>query len=34
VVVDPRALKDTAGSTGVYEVSLEGKLTPLSYEGP
>ena len=34
VVVDPRALKDTAGSTGVYEVSLDGKLTPLTYEGP
>lgn len=34
VVVDPRALKDTAGSTGVYDLTLEGKLTPVTYEGP
>ena len=34
VVVDPRALKETPGSTGVYELSFEGKLNPLAYEGP
>jgi len=34
VVVDPRALKDSPGSSGVYELSLEGKLTPLNYEAP
>ncbi|MFN8854995.1 MAG: NHL repeat-containing protein [Planctomycetaceae bacterium] len=34
VVVDPRALKDIPGSSGVYELSLEGKLTPLNYEAP
>jgi len=34
VVVDPRALKETPGSTGVYELSLDGKLSSLAYEGP
>jgi len=34
VVVDPRALKDTPGSSGVFQLTLDGKLSPLTFEGP